>query len=125
AMRLKAVAPGLVVEALHDTEGAGVSVTAATKLILLTRHAAICREPTLDGFDPARQQPDQKAFLAFGAGPRFCPGRNLAFLESTSAMAMIARNFEVALDATGGPVTEHLSFTMVPQGLRVRLTERA
>ena len=38
---------------------------------------------------------------------------------------MIARNFEVTLDASGGPVTEHLSFTMVPQGLRVRLTERA
>jgi cytochrome P450 len=125
AMRLKAVAPGLFVEALHDTEVAGVRVPAATKLILLTRHASIASEPTLDRFDPARQQPDQKAFLGFGAGPRFCPGRNLAFLESTSAMAMIARNFEVTLDPAGGPVSEHLSFTMVPQGLRVRLSARS
>jgi hypothetical protein len=39
-------------------------------------------------------------------------------------MAMIARNFEVELDNTNGPVNEQLSFTMVPQGLRVRLQER-
>ena len=117
-MRLKAVAPGLFVEPLADTEIAGIGVPAATKLILLTRQrvdstsAADARR----ALTRAREQPDQKAFLAFGAGPRFCPGRNLAFLESTSAMAMIARNFEVTLDPSGGPVTEHLSFTMVPQG---------
>jgi Cytochrome P450 len=58
-------------------------------------------------------------------GPRFCPGRNLAFLESKSAMAMIARNFEIELDDSEGPVTEQFSFTMVPRGLRVRLRRRA
>ena len=38
---------------------------------------------------------------------------------------MIARNFEVELVDAGGPVNERLSFTMVPQGLRVCLHERA
>ncbi len=40
-------------------------------------------------------------------------------------MAMIARNFELELDTTGGPVTERFTFTMIPKGLRVRLRERA
>ena len=40
---------------------------------------------------------DPKTFLPFGAGPRFCPGRNLAFLEGKTALAMLARNFEIEL----------------------------
>lgn len=40
-------------------------------------------------------------------------------------MAMIARNFELELDDTHGPVRERLSFTMVPEGLRVLVRERA
>jgi hypothetical protein len=39
-------------------------------------------------------------------------------------MAMIARNFEIELDATGGPVTERFAFTTIPKGLRVRLRPR-
>ena len=39
-------------------------------------------------------------------------------------MAMIARNFEVVLDESRGPVREQLSFTMVPHGLHLRLRER-
>jgi cytochrome P450 len=124
AMRLKAVAPVIFLEALSDTEIAGVAAPKGTKVALLTRKASIASEPTLHAFDPARDQPGPQAFLAFGAGPRFCPGRNLAFLESTSAMAMIARNFEVSVDRGARPVTEHLSFTMVPKGLKVRLRER-
>jgi hypothetical protein len=50
--------------------------------------------------------------------------RNLAFLESKTAMAMIARNFEVELDESRGPVKEQLNFTMVPHGLHLRLRER-
>jgi cytochrome P450 len=63
--------------------------------------------------------------LLAGEGPRFCPGRNLAFLESKTTMAMIARNFHIELDQSAGPVTEHNTFTMIPKGLRVRLRERA
>ena len=70
------------------------------------------------------EAPSQKSFLAFGAGPRFCPGRNLAFLEAKTALGTIARNFEVELDPDAVPVTELLGFTMSPRGLRVRLRER-
>ena len=47
-----------------------------------------------------------------------------AFLEIKPAVAMIARNFEVTLDESNGPVTERLNFSMKPQGLSVRLRQR-
>jgi hypothetical protein len=37
---------------------------------------------------------------------------------------MIARNFEVELDPDAPEVRELFAFTMIPQGLRVRLRER-
>lgn len=130
AMRLKSVANGIVVEALADTTICDTQIPAGTRLILETRHAG--RRANGADYDPGRwldggerQAPDQKTFLPFGAGPRFCPGRNLAFLEAKTALAMIARNFELELDDTQGPVRECFTFTMIPEGLRVRLRERS
>lgn len=40
------------------------------------------------------------------------------------ALAMVARNFQVSLDESQGPVRERFGFTMAPDGLRVRLTPR-
>jgi cytochrome P450 len=131
-VRLKPVAVAHPVEPLVDTTIAGTHIPAGTSLWLLIRQASLCAEGSQDArdFDPARWvgdgalQRDPKSFLAFGAGPRFCPGRNLAFLESKTAMAMIARNFEVKLDESHGPVEEKFSFTMIPHGLHLRLRER-
>jgi cytochrome P450 len=132
AMRLRPVAPIVGVEPLADTTVAATRIPAGTRLVLLTRHASLKAVENGEQFDPERwledgnaqrSAPDQKSFLAFGAGPRFCPGRNLAFLESKTALAMIARNFEIELD--GGPVTELFGFTIVPDGLRLRLRERS
>ena len=116
-------------EPLADTTVCDTHIPAGTRLLLETRYAG--RRASGAEYDPGRwleederAAPDQKTFLAFGAGPRFCPGRNLAFLESKTAMAMIARNFELELDTTGGPVTERFAFTTIPRGLRVRLRER-
>jgi cytochrome P450 len=130
SMRLKPVAPVLGVEPLADTTVASTHIPAGTRLLLLTRYASMQAVTRGREFDPARwlengDTPEQTSFLSFGAGPRFCPGRNLAFLESKAAMAMIARNFEIEIDTSGGAVKELFSFTMVPQGLRVRLRERA
>jgi len=121
-----------MLESLADTTIAGTHIPAGTRLWLPTRHAGVGAVERGGEFDPERwlgddeagSAPDQKSFLAFGAGPRFCPGRNLAFLEAKTAMAMLARNFEVELDQTKEPVKEQLSFTMIPKGLHVRLRER-
>jgi cytochrome P450 len=130
-MRLKPVAPVTGVEPLADTEVAGTQIPAGTRLLLLHRYAGLQGVNRSGEFRPERwldegdlETPDQKTFLAFGAGPRFCPGRNLAFLEAKTALAMIARNFELELDPAAEPVAELLGFTMSPQNLRVRLRER-
>ncbi|MFI5027572.1 MAG: cytochrome P450 [Solirubrobacterales bacterium] len=131
SMRLKPVAPVTGVEPLADTEIAGTRIPAGTRLLLLHRYAGLQDVDRAREFRPERwlgenglKAPDQKSFLGFGAGPRFCPGRNLAFLEAKTALAMIARNFELELDPSAQPVTELLGFTMSPQGLRVRLRKR-
>ncbi|HSZ70760.1 MAG TPA: cytochrome P450 [Solirubrobacteraceae bacterium] len=129
SMRVKAVGPLVAIEPLVDRTICDTHIPAGTRLLLLMREAALRREQSEREFDPERwlkgPVPDQKSFLAFGAGPRFCPGRNLAFLESKTALAMIARNFEVELEDANRPVRELLNFTMIPDGLSIRLTPRA
>ena len=127
SMRLKAVAPASMYEPLADTEIAGVRVPAGTRIAILARR--INREAGGPEFDPGRwldgdRAPDQRSFLTFGAGPRFCPGRNLAMLEANCALAALGRGFELELDESGGAVEEFLGFVMVPRGLKVRLRER-
>jgi cytochrome P450 len=65
--------------------------------------------------------------MPFGAGPRICPGRNLALLEINLVTSMLFRNFEISAIATedGKPVEEWLSFTMSPSRLLVTLAPRA
>ena len=132
SMRLTPVVPITGLEPLADTEIEGVHIPAGTRLFLLHRYAGLQSTVRAEEFEPERwledeeelPVPDQKSFLTFGAGPRFCPGRNLAFLEAKTALGMIARNFEIELDPSAPPVTELLGFTMSPKGLRVRLRER-
>ncbi len=90
-MRLKSVAPLIFVEPLDDVTVAGVDLPRGTRVIALTRYAGAHGAAT---FDPERER-DPKRFLTFGAGARFCPGRNLALLEARTALAMLTRNFRV------------------------------
>ncbi len=126
SMRIKSVTTLAPIESLLDTTICDTHIPAGTRLLLLLREAA--RGEREDNFEPERQLAQDSGDprpLSFGAGPRFCPGRNLAFLEAKSALAMIARNFQIELDQSAGPVSELLAFTMIPKGLRVRLTKRA
>ncbi len=128
-MRLKGVAPVLGVEPIKDTTICGTNIPAGTRLVLLLRHGSLTAAGRSDEFYPERwveDSDDTRApkSLNFGAGPRFCPGRNLAFLESKTAIAMIFRDFELELDASAGAVRESFEFAMIPKGLRVCLRER-
>lgn len=132
ALRMKPASAVIFLESLEETVVGDVRIPRGTRLLLLTRYAGVDESNFVrpDAFDPTRwlgagtSAHDPKAFLPFGAGPRFCPGRNLAFLEAKAALAMLARNFEVTLDPTAKPVTEQFTFTMAPRGLRVLLRER-
>lgn len=135
-MRLKPVAPILVFEAKSDCEVAGVSVPAGTNLVLLARRIANSAEHfsqpdefVLDrwlekGVGDGRVH-NPKAFLPFGGGPRFCPGRNLALLEIRVVLAMLLRNFDVELANGGLPIDERFAFTMSPTNLQVRFRTRS
>jgi cytochrome P450 len=122
AARLKSTAPIIFVESLTDTSVAGVELPAGTRVAALTRQAG--RPEKVARFDPDRwlDRGDTPVFLSFGAGPRFCPGRNLAFLEAKAALAMLARNFEWEL--AGPPPRERFGFTMRPANLRLALRPR-
>jgi len=135
-MRLKPVAPLQVMEAKQDVDVAGVALRAGTCIVLLQRRiatdAAHFHQPSefrverwLERERPADRAHNPKAFMPFGGGPRFCPGRNLALLEIRVVLAMLCRNFQVELANGGLPVEEHFAFTMAPGKLRVRFRARA
>jgi cytochrome P450 len=76
---------------------------------VLHRHRKLWRDP--DAFDPSRFMPPpgsspgasvppipRFAYLPFGAGPRVCVGAQFALAEATLVLAMLIREFEVALD---------------------------
>jgi cytochrome P450 len=135
-MRLKSIAPLNGLETNEAVELLGFLVPANTPVLALTRHPAIDKsnfgEP--DRFDPERwlktQSPNQcphntQAFLPFGTGPRFCPGRNLALAEIKIVLAMLCRNFDLRLTNPDIEIEEKLSFTMLPKHLDVKFSRRA
>jgi cytochrome P450 len=134
-MRLKPVAPLNAMEPLEDIELDGYRIPKGTIIMMLTRRIAMdeARFGHAKEFDPDRWLKseaergcphDTTAFVPFGSGPRFCPGRNLALLEIRTVLAMLCRNFEVTLADSARPVAELLAFTMMPRNLEVRLRKR-
>ena len=134
-MRLKPVAPIIFLETIEDVEIGGVAVPKETALFLLTLHG--CMQDThfgaADQFRPERwleEAPgagcphNAKAFVPFGAGPRFCPGRQLAMVEIKTVAAMLCAGFEVSKTDPPRRVSEIFSFTMMPENLFVHLRRR-
>lgn len=135
AMRLKPVAPFLALEPNEDTVIGDVRVPKGTSVYLLTAYPAMSEdnfadstsfrpERWLDAATRADEAHNTRAFLPFGAGPRFCPGRHLAMLEITMVGAMLCRNFDVAHAPDSPPTEELFSFTMMPKNLFVVLNRR-
>jgi cytochrome P450 len=135
AMRLKPIAPLNGLETNEGTELMGHYLPPGTPVIALTRYAATASANfgTPERFDPERwlnsESPDTaphntQAFLPFGTGPRFCPGRNLALVEIKMVLAMLCRNFEITSSTPQRAVEEKLSFTMLPTNLTVNFSRR-
>jgi cytochrome P450 len=137
-MRLKPVAPFIVLQALRDTVVGDVALPAKTQIWGVLRHdsvserhfanpAAFAPQRWLDDARPPLSAAAKRAAMPFGSGPRMCPGRYLALLEMKMAMAMLLSRFEIeAVDTPdGGPAEERMAFTMNPVGLTLRLRERA
>ncbi|CAI5493397.1 unnamed protein product [Closterium sp. Naga37s-1] len=89
--------------------------------------------PGWDGYDPDRlagalypnEVASDFAFLPFGGGPRKCVGDQFALMESTVALAMILRRFNVRLDGPPEDTEMVMGATMhTKSGLWCRLTPR-
>jgi nitrite reductase/ring-hydroxylating ferredoxin subunit len=131
--RLKPATPLLFFEPKQDVELDGLRIPRGAPIFLLTRFACIEDGQAFEGAREFRPQrwlqdgrspaPGRTAFAPFGAGPRLCPGRNLALLEMKMALATVCRHFGVA--AVGpGEVREHFEFVLTPKDLRVELRAR-
>ena len=136
-MRLKPVAPFLMVQALRDTTVADIRVPAESLIWLNMRHDSVAEEHFAGAadFDPARWLHAEagpragsvnRIAMPFGAGPRVCPGRQLAMLEIKMALATLLGRFEIdsVRTADAGEPDELMSFTMTPSPLTMRLRVR-
>lgn len=134
-MRLKPVAPLLLFEPLEDIEVKGHRFNKGRKLLFQTRHAATHKDYFEDPkeFNPSRWlaankcphlNHELKAFIPFGSGPRFCPGRNLALTEIKMVIAMLASNFRVSLTTPAEEIEEIMAFTMLASSFDISLTLR-
>jgi cytochrome P450 len=134
-MRVLPVAPVLAMDATADTVIGDLKLPKGSELYLLTGHMATqpahFSEP--EAFKPerwlvtphqAREGHNTHAFMPFGAGPRFCPGRHLAMLEIKMVLAMLCRNFDLERFPGTPPPREVFSFTMMPSDFYVRLRPR-
>ena len=133
-MRLKSVTPLLFMEPNRDVELGGITIPKGTFLILVNRYGALQEENFTDALEfkperwlesnPSPCAHNRNASIPFGAGPRFCPGRNLALLEIKTVMAMLCKNFSVIRAETERPVNEVFSFTMMPDKLMLKFETR-
>lgn len=132
-MRLKPVAPLLLFEPLADVEIDGYAFRKGTRILVHSRYAATLDDNFTDGksFYPERWMKESKcpmhsmdAYIPFGGGPRFCPGKNLAILEMKLVLAMLFKNFEVEMVTPHDDVKEIMAFTMMASSYKVKLKNR-
>ncbi len=131
-MRLRPVAPFLLLDAKVDTVVGDLLVVAGTRVAVLMRPAAL--DPR-HFFEPHAFRPERwldespgmheaSVHIPFGSGARICPGRLLAILEMKLLLSMLYKNFEVERVGNAEEVREQFAFTMSPVNLKVRLRRR-
>jgi cytochrome P450 len=139
AMRLKPVAPLIILQAAEDAEIDGVAVRAGTFVMCVMRPAGVdaARFEQPQSFRPerwlhgetdaahGRMFSAKRVVMPFGAGPRVCPGRYLALAEIKMVMSMLLAHFSIdSVTAADGEPRERLTLVMQPEGLRMKLSER-
>ena len=134
AMRLKPVAPLLLFESKRDVEIKGYLFKKGDTILTHSRFAGLQPEYFVnpESFNPERwlikgrkrDGHNEDAFTPFGGGPRFCPGRNLAFLEIKLLLSMLMKNFDVEIVTPANQVEEKMAFTMMASPYNIKLKPR-
>ncbi len=130
SMRLKPVSPLLLMQPLEEITIGNTLIPEGTVIFLQNRYAGLQNknfsepgefmpERWLMKACPAHKNHNTDAFLPFGAGSRFCPGRNLAFMEIKILMSALCRNFQINIENSIENIQEVMSFTMTPSPFKV------
>jgi cytochrome P450 len=133
-MRLRPVGPVALFECNHDVTLGDLVLPRGSPLCVISRPPALDAENFADpaAFRPSRWMEGNAGFgpqhpgaaMPFGTGPRICPGRRLALLECRVVLATLFRSYAVERVGPADAVEERFAFTMGPEGLKVRLSER-
>jgi cytochrome P450 len=112
-LRLSTPTQGMFRVVTRDTELAGVTLPAGSRLVLV--YAAANRDPEVwgsdpDGFDPGR--PNLKEHLAFGKGIHFCLGAPLSRLEMQVAFEELGSRVADMSLVDGTPLEYFPSFLL-------------
>tara|TARA_R110002049_G_scaffold61058_1_gene163121 strand:- start:328 stop:699 length:372 start_codon:yes stop_codon:yes gene_type:complete len=78
-------------------------------------------ERWIRGGCPMHENHNLETIKAFGGGPRFCPGKNLAMHEMTITISAICKQFDFSLAVDPKEIIEQFAFTMYPKHLKVNL----
>lgn len=139
AMRCKPVGGHLFLEPNEDVQIQDVFVPKGTPILALNGHVGT-QEANFSAakeFRPERwlhaadeseegrtETHNTKAFMPFGAGPRFCPGRQLAMLQIKMVIAMLCRDFEVKRPKDAPAMEEIYNFTVGPTHVYASMSPR-
>ncbi|MTI29726.1 cytochrome P450 [Xanthovirga aplysinae] len=128
AIRLKPVTPTMHYQALEDLKINNFYFKKGTTIILQNKVPQTHEDNFIQAkhFIPERwintgcpvhgtHKPE--VIKAFGGGPRYCPGKNLAMHEMIMALSMICKNFDLEFAVDPEEVQEVHAFTMYPDNL--------
>jgi cytochrome P450 len=131
-LRLYPPVPALIRRIARSTTLGGYEIPAASRVLIsiynIHRHPEFWERSVR--FEPERFSAERRAshhdlaYIPFGAGQHKCIGNNLAVLEGSLLLAMIAQRYELDL-APGHPVEREVAVTMRPkEGLFMKLRPR-
>ena len=134
AMRIRPVTPNLYMQANEDVVVNDFAIPKNTTVMLQNKVSQtreqhfsnpneFIPERWMRGGCPMHENHEPEVFRAFGAGPRFCPGKNLAMHEMTISISMLCKHFDFALTVKPEEVLEQFAFTVFAKNLFVKLTK--
>ncbi|KAF4664307.1 hypothetical protein FOZ61_000960 [Perkinsus olseni] len=134
ALRLQPPSAFLLHECIADTSLNGKTVPPGTVVITLIRKAMVTTSQGGTIFKPERwlsrdgsavDRTRAREHLAFGGGPRQCPGQNMAIIEATIVVALILRHFDgLRLRNTPENVRGEIKLTYGPKNLELVMSQR-
>ncbi|BDD00565.1 cytochrome P450 [Persicobacter psychrovividus] len=134
SLRVMPVTPNLYMEALEEVTVEGLTIPKGMTVMMQNKVANTSDTYFTDakafrpvrwlGTCPYHSTHDPSVIKTFGAGARFCPGKQLAIYEIGMALVAILKNFEIGLAVPAEAVTERFAFTVFPENLMIYLEKR-